>query len=253
LANDYSELYPQLITCTHENIIQSSYAARNKGLEISKGQLISFIDANVEVGPDFLLKVNDRFSQSSVDYLGVKIIIRIDRDTLSARYNSINDFQVSSDIKYNHYTPTCCLVVRRTVIDKVGSFDQRLESGGDWDFGQRVYQAGFIQMFDGKIVVYHPARWSYKSLINKSKRVARGVAQLSYYNFSEYNYLFRSHFYFRRFLPSNPFKLYSKYKAKYNNTTYGQITLFAFFHLPLRVIAFIELIKEKIRLHIAEV
>ena len=109
------------------------------------------------------------------------------------------DFSVGSDIRDNHYAPTCCLTVRRSVFDKVGVFDQRVESGGDWDFGQRVFQANLKQDYCADIVVYHPARFSYGSLIKKGKRIARGISQLSYYSPQEYNHLFTINYFIRSY------------------------------------------------------
>lgn len=234
-----------------ENQVQSSYAARNKGISQAVGSLISFVDANVKVNKDFLQGIEKFFGINIVDYLGNRVEIEIIKDSLTARYNRMTDFSVGSDIRDNHYAPTCCLTVRRSVFDKVGVFDQRVESGGDWDFGQRVFQANLKQDYCADIVVYHPARFSYGSLIKKGKRIARGISQLSYYSPQEYNHLFKRYFQIRRYLPRNPLQIYKQYKSMYNDTTYTHTLAYAFFHIPIRFVALIELIKEKFKLRIS--
>ena len=252
LARNYVNDYSNLVTCLVEESIRNSYAARNRGISEAVGTLISFVDANVMVGRDFLFRIEKYFEGNSVDYLGNLIELTIKKDTLSARYNKINDFKVESDIRYNHYTPTCCLTVRSSVFDKVGIFDQRIESGGDWDFGQRTFQTKLKQNYSGDIVVYHPARSSYLSLINKGRRIARGVAQLSYYKPQEYNHLFKRYFVIRRYFPGNPFDLFHQYKSTYDDTTYLEAFIYAFFHIPIRLIAFFALVKEKFRLTVSK-
>ena len=250
VANNYVSNHPSLVHCFTEGTVQSSYAARNKGIKKASGSLISFIDANVIVENDFIYKVNKYFEENSVDYLGNKIEILIKNDNLSSRYNRMTDFTVDTDIRYNHYAPTCCLTVKSCVFDKVGIFDQRVESGGDWDFGQRIFNGRLIQHYTADIVVYHPARSSYISLINKAKRIARGIAQLSHYNNSEYNHLFKRYFLVKRYFPNNPLKVYKKYKLLYVETTYVQALIYSVFHIPIRIISFFSLVIEKIRLRI---
>ena len=252
LATKYAGNYPNIFKCLVENSIKSSYAARNRGINKAVGSLISFIDSNVIMETDFIFRVVNYFESNPVDYLGNRVELTIIKDTLSARYNKMNDFKIESNIRYSHYSPTCCLTVRSSVIDKVGVFDNRFESGGDWDFGQRTFQAKLNQDYAKDIVVYHPARSSYIALINKGRRIARGVSQLSYYRPKEYNKLFRRYFSIRRYFPENPFGLFDKYKSIYDDTTKFQAIIYAFFHIPIRIISIIELVKEKIKLIVSQ-
>jgi glycosyltransferase involved in cell wall biosynthesis len=250
VARKFSNNYPQLVSYVVEEKHHGSYAARNRGITESVGKIISFLDSNIITKNNFISQIIKYFENNSVDYLGNRVETNIIKDTLSARYNKMNDFQIKTNIRYNHYTPTCCLAIRRSVIDKVGVFDGRLESGGDWDYGQRIYKANLKQEYIDDIVVFHPARFSYKSLINKGRRVARGISQLAYYMPEEYSYLFNNYFGIRRYFPYSPVKLYREYKQKFDDTTYFQGFIYAFFHIPIRVISLFELINEKIRLNL---
>ena len=252
VAENYVNSHPNLVTCLVKDSIKNSYAARNRGISEAAGSLISFIDANVIVRRNFLSQITKYFEENSVAYLGNRIELRIINNTLSARYNKMDDFKVESDIRHNHYTPTCCLTVRSSVFDKVGIFDERFESGGDWDFGQRVFQEKLRQDYNGDIVVYHPARSSYLSLINKSRRIARGVAQLSYYKPEEYNHLYKNYFHIKRYFPGNPIHLFYKNKATYVDSTFFEAFIYSFFHIPIRIVSFIELLKEKFKLKLSK-
>jgi len=157
-----------------------SYAARNKGLRISKGEIIAFIDSDMTVKPDWLQKGVDRMLMEKADYLGCRIQIRPSRmkPSLCERYNIALGFPVKDYIKIDGYAPTAGLFVRRTVIDTVGKFEDRLLSGGDVEFGNRVRNHNFKIFYDPDNIMYHPARSSFTSLLNKQKRVTLGQIEL---------------------------------------------------------------------------
>lgn len=50
----------------------------------------------------------------------------------------------------------CCILIKKEVIKKVGSFDNRLFAYfEDNDFSQRVINAGFKEVYDGSVSIYH--------------------------------------------------------------------------------------------------
>ena len=61
IARHFKKKYPGLVHYVIENKIQSSYAARNRGVELSKGKLLSFIDADMTVKSDLLEKIVSAF------------------------------------------------------------------------------------------------------------------------------------------------------------------------------------------------
>ena len=73
---------------------------------------------------------------------------------------------------------TANLFVDRRVFDEVGGFDERLKSGGDYEFGQRCSLAGIPIRYADDVVVSHPARTTLRELLSKSERVGFGTGQL---------------------------------------------------------------------------
>ena len=117
-----------------------SYAARNKGLQVSKGEIIAFIDSDMTVKPDWLQKGIKSMLREKADYLGCRIQIRPSQNKplLCERYDIALGFPVKDYMEIDGYAPTACLFVKKMVIETVGKFDNRLLSGGDVDFGTRV-------------------------------------------------------------------------------------------------------------------
>jgi len=157
-----------------------SYAARNKGILISKGEILAFIDADMTVQPDWLQKGIEKLETDNAGYLGcdIKTVPANDPPTPYERYQKALGFPVKQYMAVNGYAPTACLFVRKKVIEKAGPFDVRLQSGGDVEFGNRVRDLGFKMVYDPDNIMIHPARKTFPELLNKQKRVTLGQIEL---------------------------------------------------------------------------
>ena len=232
IGNKYAGQFFGTIRFIVENGVKGSYAARNKGIEVASGKLLIFLDANVTVGSDYIEKVNDRFRKSDVDYLGCNVKMIIKKPSISSTYNSIHGFKIENSIHNENYTPTCNLIVKRKVINKIGNFDSRLEGGGDFEFGERATSAGFRLDYAEDIILYHPTRSNYKSLIEKAFRIGRGNAQMGFYYPQKYKYLISRHFQLRAFFPRNPATYFFLLKDEKIAKRIFFSVLFSVYHIP---------------------
>lgn len=243
IGENYARQFNHTIRFIVENKVQGSYAARNKGIEFSRGEILIFIDANITVGSDYIEKVSNRFNKTNVDYLGCNVKMIIKKPSISSAYNFIHGFNVENSIRNENYTPTSNLVIRREIINKVGTFDSRLESGGDFEFGERVHSASFVLNYADDIILYHPTRSNYKSLINKARRIGRGNAEMAFHYPKKYNYLMQRHVNVHAFLPKNPLTYFFLMKNEKILKRLFCSILFPFYHIPLQLSTTIECIK----------
>lgn len=183
----FSEENPY-IQYTFEDEIQTSYAARNTGIQHAHGDIIVFLDANVEVSEGWLDSAISEMQSKNAHYMGcdVKIIDENKTQTIFSRYNQHSAFPIKELIEKHGYTPTVCLFVTQELLDAVGKFDRRLVSTGDLEFGNRVKQQGYTLYYTDEVTVIHPARTSFKSLVDRNIRIGRGHCQLQRYHSSRY-------------------------------------------------------------------
>jgi GT2 family glycosyltransferase len=131
-------------------------------------------------------------------------------------YDVLKGFPVKHYMENGHFAPTCCLTVKSQVFDRIGSFDGRLRSGGDTEFGNRAWEAGMTFRYAGEVSLRHPARGTARALLAKAIRVGRdgrgGVAHLYP---DRYGYLNRYYLSYRNYLPTRPWTVRRNYRCGY--------------------------------------
>ena len=160
---------------------EGAYAARNTGIGVAKGEILAFTDADCIPARDWLENGVD--SLKAIDNKGM-IAGHVEvtfLDSLNPNacelYDALCSFRQREFLEHNKFGVTANLFTSKATMKKVGIFDSRLKSGGDCEWGDRVYHQGFIQKYSAKTVVRHPARSKLRSLIVKSLRVTIGTME----------------------------------------------------------------------------
>ncbi|WP_436344717.1 glycosyltransferase [Natronorubrum sp. FCH18a] len=212
VIQNLTEQNPNLVTPLEETDVQSSYAARNTGIEHASGDVLLFLDADMWVSETWVRDMATVLECNDYDYVGCNVEVVVnDQPNLWERYEQSLSFPVESYLERKYFVPTCALAVRREVFEEIGRFEHRLESGGDKEFGQRVHRAGFDQGYAESITAYHPARDSLAELRSKAQRIGRGRAQMRHYHSEIDDYAHPLHP--TRFLPPSPWRLRDRYSG----------------------------------------
>ena len=181
VIQDWADRHPNRIRPAVEHEVQSSYAARNTGIQAAQGNIIVFIDADMTAPSNWLRKVSEAFSTSETDYLGyeVEVCVPDGEESFWGWYDAIIGLPSQYYYDQKQFVPTACLAVRRSVFGQVGLFDAAITSGGDKEFGERVHRhPDLMTEFRSDIKVFHPARTTFEAHRRKALRVGRGLARL---------------------------------------------------------------------------
>lgn len=158
------------------------FAARNQGARAASGQVLLFVDADVEVAPDTLAKVWNYCGQKSGDAIIGLYALEHPHANIASRYK--NAWIRWSYLRHGDEVDwffTAVGAVRRQVWERTGGFAEtfdRTTGGGDLDFGRRLRQAGVVVRLDKTLAVVHRRRFSVGSLLANDFQRARGWAAL---------------------------------------------------------------------------
>lgn len=157
---------------------QGSYAARNLGISQARGAVLAFTDSDCIPSPSWLENgVAAVRRDEAIGLVGGRVelfSLNPQRPTASELYEIMGAFQQKIYVEQKHFGATANLFTAHSVIAKVGPFDAHLLSGGDREWGQRVYAAGYKMTYADDTVIHHPARHSLSELRSKAIRLSDG-------------------------------------------------------------------------------
>jgi len=167
-----------LTKCAYEER-KGSYAARNKGIGLARGDIIGFTDSDCIPEQDWIEK--GVATLQSTPHCGlvagrVELFYR-DPERLTAveLYERVRGFPQEEYVEKYRFGATANVFTFRTVLECVGNFDPDLRSGGDREWGNRVSASGYQLAFGEDAVISHPARSSWREIELKTRRVTLDV------------------------------------------------------------------------------
>jgi GT2 family glycosyltransferase len=158
-----------------------SYAARNSGLKISKGDVVAFTDSDCQPDAYWIEKAVSRLNGGADRVAGhVELFFKHEKLTCAEIYEKAFAFNQS---KYadNGTAVTANMITWRSYFDTVGLFDEKLMSGGDMQWGWRANEIGVPIVYAPEVIVKHPARENMSALFRKAKRVTIGAVAIQKY------------------------------------------------------------------------
>lgn len=173
-----------------------SYAARNKGIQEAKGEVLVFTDSDCLPDSKWLEKAFEIFENDTRKEIGiltgpVPLFFRDPKNlSPSELYEKHTGGFTTEAYAKEGKAITANWFSSKSVIQEYGGFNSELKSNGDSELSGRISQNYKIE-YCPELIVYHPSRYFTEELVNKYKRLLGGVYTRRFQNDSKG---FRKHF-----------------------------------------------------------
>lgn len=168
---DIIKRYP--VQLAYETNLQSPGAARNRGIDLAKHEILAFIDADCVAEPNWLSNLVQPFSQPDVGIVGGQIASQepgpslVEKFLFKVKSSSASRFNTSEPKGF----PTGNVAYRRDALQQAGPFDSAMPWGEDIDLAWRVQVFGkYTGVYIDDAIVYHKHHSSLKGLFQQYKK-----------------------------------------------------------------------------------
>jgi glycosyltransferase involved in cell wall biosynthesis len=162
--------------------------ALNKGIREARGEILCLMDDDIVLDTGWLEALVEDYATTRYDALQPRVLPGTDPEGKPADLSRLHEYNIpivdyGDSIRDRRGLTGVIMSFRRRVIEKAGSFDERLPAlgyHGDTDLSRRIRGAGFSIGYTPHVVAYHelnPNRYGirYARLFQYRKGVSRSL------------------------------------------------------------------------------
>lgn len=164
---------------------RSASIARNTGIKAAGGDIVVFTDADCSPASDWLGQLLESFDDPKIGAVAGRVVGE-PGSTLPELFSTLYTLRLPKATSlHDRWTPieggypTASLAVRRTVLDRLGGFDESVAIyGEDYDLCARLYAAGWRLLYRPEAQVIHHHRTTWQALLLQAYGFGLGHAYL---------------------------------------------------------------------------
>ena len=142
IIKSYSDYIDYFISEKDEGL----YSALNKGIKASTGDIISILHSNdIFYNHDVLKKINNIFEEDNIDFLFTSVCYKKNFDNSKIHRVYKPGFKPWM-LRFGYSPPHTGFFTKKTVINKIGNYDENFKIASDFEF--------FVRLFLNKNIKY---------------------------------------------------------------------------------------------------
>lgn len=163
----------------HE-INKGACAARNTGIKAAKGGLVAFLDDDDEWLPEKIEKQIRLFDDTEVALVFCRQYIITDTERRVAKSKIYRGMVYDYIMRENFIGSTSFVVCRKSVLDEIGGFDEKMEAAQDRELWTRITEKYKVDYVDEPLVNYYDH--NEERITNNSIKKIKGYIRLNELN-----------------------------------------------------------------------
>ncbi len=169
-------------TVVRQETSRGPAAARNLGARQARGEVVAFVDSDVELDRAQLVQLAASFTDPRTAAVAPRVAPGSRGGVLGAYEQNAFPLDLgptSAQVRPRTqvaYVPTATLLIRRHL---ACHFDEQLPYGEDVDLVWRLVEAGWVVRYVAEVVVHHPVRPNLTSLLLQRYRYGTSAAPLA--------------------------------------------------------------------------
>jgi len=117
---------------------------RNEGAKVARGEILIFVDADTILQSNGLSELSKPFQNKKVVGVACPIVPISSKPRDLMLYRTFNQFMIMSIKSKKAQIPGICCAYRKNAFEKVGGFDERLDTLEDYELSRKIAKIGKI-------------------------------------------------------------------------------------------------------------
>jgi glycosyltransferase AglE len=165
--------FDKVIYLLEDQYLNSPYSCRNRGIEISKGDVIVLLDGTCIPEETWLENGLGCLDTMQADIISSNVRFDFRGNVTAGKLYDSNNLSTESAIREKGVAKTASLFIRKKVFDTTGLFPEGVRSGADVRWTRKATEMGFKLEFCKDSIAWKKAR-TFPQSVKKQWRVGKG-------------------------------------------------------------------------------